>query len=174
MDKTSYRLAQINAYGTKERNEQQAKQNALLQEIADYENKIHELQPRIAKLIKTANACIENGISIANRKKDKYEDNDFLADMGSHKLGFYWFPCRYDTPLDYVGCQGGGWAGDYVFKTNGFDIIYERQYEPCKLFRQKQEPVEKKYKRCATKWTVEHFDEFESKFYAYVDKVLNA
>ena len=106
MDKTSYRLTQISAYGAKERNEQQAKQKALLQEITDYENKIRELQPRIAKLIETANACIENGISIANRKKDKYEDNDFLADMGSHKLGFYKSERKKDTmPLGwYMNC----------------------------------------------------------------------
>lgn len=111
---------------------------------------------RIQELIATANACVEHGIKIDHdRINDRdYEHNYFITDACSHILGFeYLYGC---TTIKRIGKRGGGCCHFNIF-TDGITIEATGTDRLWALER-----------------FVEAFDEFETKFYEYVDRVCKS
>ena len=112
---------------------------------------------RIQQLIDTANACVAHGIKFwhdyANDRG--YDHNYFRTDGCSHILGFEFNPYRPST-ITRIGKEGGGCCHFDVY-TDGKSIMATGADRLWALER-----------------FVEVFDEFETKFYAYVDKVCQS
>ena len=109
---------------------------------------------RIQQLIDTANACVKHGIkfwhdSVNNRK---YDGNYFVTDGCCHILGFEFNRHRPST-ITRIGKEGGGCCHFNVF-TDGKTI---EATGDGRLW--------------ALEEFVKRFDEFETKFYAYIDKI---
>ena len=112
---------------------------------------------RIQQLIDTANACVEHGINfyhfyVSNRA---YDHNYFITDGCSHILGFEFNP-HHPSTITRIGKEGGGCCHFDVY-TDGKTITATGSDRLWALER-----------------FVEEFDEFETKFYAYVDKVCKS
>lgn len=134
---------------------------------------IKTLKPRIAELINVANACLENGIEINAEHNhghshwlDKWEHGTFCTNCITHKIGFVWQynNHRFINQIETMGIDGGGANGEHYLRTNGDYVVSRigRGYnDKC------QEPDLYQLKRF-----VETFDEFETEFYKYVDKVV--
>lgn len=112
---------------------------------------------RIQQLIDTANACVEHGIAIChNDINDRnYDRNYFITDGCSHILGFE-FNRYHPSTITRIGKEGGGCCHFDVY-TDGKTVTATGSDRLWALER-----------------FVEAFDEFETKFYAYVDKVCKS
>ena len=112
---------------------------------------------RIQELIETANACVEHGVPICHSYINgrNYDDDYFRTDGCSHILGFEFNHC-HPSPITRIGKEGGGYDHYNVF-TDGKTITATGDDRLWALER-----------------FVEKFDEFETKFYAYVDKVCQS
>lgn len=112
---------------------------------------------RIQQLIDTANACISYGIPICHDYINgrNYDDNYFRTDGCSHILGFEFNP-HHPSTITRIGKEGGGYDHYNVY-TDGKTITATGDDRLWALER-----------------FVEKFDEFETKFYAYVDKVCKS
>lgn len=112
---------------------------------------------RIKDLIDTANACLENNIKFwHDRANDRnYDHNYFVTDACSHILGF---ECNRYKPskITRIGKEGGGCCHFDVY-TDGITIAATGSDCLWALER-----------------FVESFDKFETKFYAYVDRVCQS
>lgn len=112
---------------------------------------------RIQELIETANACVEHGIPIDHdhiNDRD-YDHNYFITDGCSHILGFE-FNRHRPSVITRIGKEGGGCCHFNVY-TDGKTLVATGDDRLWALGR-----------------FVEAFDEFETKFYAYVDKVCKS
>lgn len=112
---------------------------------------------RIQQLIDTANACIEHGIEFYHyfSSDRNYDRGYFRTDGCSHILGFEFNP-YHPTTITRIGKEGGGCC-HYDVYTDGNTIMATGDDRLWALEK-----------------FVETFDEFESKFYAYVDKVCQS
>lgn len=112
---------------------------------------------RIQQLIDTANACVQHGIPICydTINNRDYEHNYFITDGCSHILGFE-FNRYHPSTITRIGKEGGGYCHFDVF-TDGKTISATGDDRLWALER-----------------FVESFDQFETKFYAYVDKVCKS
>lgn len=112
---------------------------------------------RIHQLIDTANACVEHGIKFWHtRTNDRdYDGNHFITDGWCHILGFEFNHCHPST-ITRIGKEGGG-ACHYDVFTDGKTISATGEDRLWALER-----------------FVEKFDEFEIKFYAYVDRICQS
>lgn len=112
---------------------------------------------RIKELIDTANACVEHGVPICYDTINyrDYDHNYFITDGCSHILGFEFNRCHPST-ITRIGKEGGGCCHFNVY-TDGKTITATGNDRLWALER-----------------FVEAFDEFETKFYAYVDKVCQS
>lgn len=112
---------------------------------------------RIQQLIDTANACVKNGIKFYHNGTSgcNYDGNHFITDAWCHILGFEFNKC-HPTTITRIGKMGGG-ACDFDIYTDGKTITATGG---SRLWALEQ--------------FVDSFDEFESKFYAYVDKICKS
>ena len=58
------RIDNIKNFAQKKVDEQAAKENSIIQQTAEYKQKILSLKPRIDELLKVGNACLEYGIEL--------------------------------------------------------------------------------------------------------------
>lgn len=89
---------------------------------------IQALQPRIAELIETANACFENNLSIGwegNAKPiyGKWDVCGFTADSTYHRVGFIVTHPNGKKSTANIGILAGGAWGEWNFATNGDDVV---------------------------------------------------
>ena len=112
---------------------------------------------RIQQLIDTANACAKHGIKFYHGSTSgcNYDGNHFVTDAWCHILGFEFNKHRPST-ITRIGKMGGGCC-DFDVYTDGQTITATGN---SRLW--------------ALEEFVKSFDEFETKFYAYVDKVCQS
>ena len=151
------RVDNIAKFAQKKEMEKIAKEKAITQQFEDYKAQIRAFKPRIDELLVVGNACLEHGIPLETQSSDQsYKTHQFVSNGWSHLNGFikeYDQNTRQPLPFTKVGKIGGGWD-DYTLKTDGVHIQISGSDA---LF--------------ALKRFVEGFDEFETEFYKYVDKV---
>ena len=149
-------------------NKEREKQN----QMEKYIEQIKVLRPRIEELIEVANACLENGIEINKTHMndsyyDKWEHGTFCTNCITHKIGFVWQykNNKFINKIETMGIDGGGANGEHYLRTDGSFVVSRvgRGYDDkCK------EPDSYQLKRF-----IETFDDFETAFYKYVDKIVN-
>ena len=112
---------------------------------------------RINQLIDTANACVKHGIKFYTNSANRchYDDGHFVTDSWCHSLGFEFNHCR-PSVITRIGKMGGG-ACNFDVYTDGKTITATGSDRLWALSR-----------------FVEDFNEFETKFYAYVDKICQS
>lgn len=112
---------------------------------------------RIQQLIDTANACVKHGIKFWNDSANyrDYDGRHFVTDGWCHILGFE-FNRHNPSSITRIGKAGGG-ACHYDVFTDGKTIHATGEDRLWALEK-----------------FVETFDEFETKFYAYVDKICQS
>lgn len=129
---------------------------------------VRGLKPRIAELIKTANACFENDIPIgwegnAKTLYGKWDVCGFTADSTYHRVGFIVTRSNDKKTTAEMGILAGGACGSWNFATNGEDVV------AYKFSQQFDAPLIKHLQQF-----VEDFDDFEKYFYAYVDEITGS
>lgn len=143
------RLDNIKNYKAKVDAEEMAKANEKEIRIEKYKETIRSFKSRIDELLEVGKACYENGIALSGSRyggHESYDTHQFFTNGWSHLTGFY------GTEFKYVGKAGGG-ACNWDLKTDGIRIIvYGDEERVLKMF-------------------VEQFEQFETEFYKYVDKV---
>ena len=101
---------------------------------------IHELQPRIQKLLLLANAMKENGIAFPekNEMKNFGYPSDALAESFYHGVGFMGRQegenAFRNNPILHVGFYNGGACGKFNFYTDGNEV-FELHEDWSKLAR---------------------------------------
>lgn len=126
---------------------------------------IQALKPRIAELIETAQACVENGIYLFGNENSRtgnvWHKIGFIADHTYHKTGFL---RSADEKKEFVcmGILAGGACGNWNFATDG-DVVRDYYRDET------QEPSLEHLQQF-----VDEFDDFEETFYAYVDKITGS
>jgi len=154
--KVANRIDNISKYAKKREEDQIAKENASLERIEQYKQRIRELKPRIDELLKVGNACLEYGIPLTGKAwggHEGYDTHQFFTNSWSHLVGFVAeFKNGKQNLLTKVGKAGGG-ACNFNLITDGETINVSGNVE------------------YVLKAFVDDFDEFETEFYKYVDKV---
>lgn len=123
---------------------------------------IKELGGRIEELIKTENSCLENGVLVTKTcclANDRWEKGEFFTNSVSHKIGFA-EKIVLGTVLnevEYMGIDGSGANGKHYLRTDGKAVFCASGEKPD-IYQMKQ--------------FLASFNEFESAFYAYVDKIV--
>ena len=124
--------------------------------IERYKAEIRALKPRIDELLTVGNACVQHNIPIdAMSGYYGYDNHQFVSEGIRHLVGFIRERdqnTRAVLPFTKVGKIGGG-ACDWNLKTDGENIIVDGDIE------------------YVLKAFLDKFDEFETEFYKYVDKV---
>lgn len=143
------RLDNIKNYKAKLEAEEVAKANEKEIRIEQYKKIIRSFKPRIDELLKIGKACYESGIELSGSSwggHEGYDTHQFFTNGWSHLTGFY------GTEFRYLGKAGGG-ACNWNLYTDGDKIVTKGDEE--RVF----------------KMFIEQFDEFETEFYKYVDRV---
>ncbi len=162
------RIERIKSYSTIIKKEETEQTKAKLNLKSELISNIQALQPRIEKIIYTANVCYDNGIDVENSGSSIYCDYDggyekgqFLTEGIYHRVGIV-----KQHPYECMGITNGGACGIYDFRTNGIDVFslknnnskdnatYEPQIKDMQNF-------------------LNNFDVFEKAFYEYIDKTLD-
>lgn len=152
------RVNNIAKFAQKRDEEKVAKEVALMQRIEDYKKQIRALKPRIDELLEVGNACLEHGIELTGKAwggHEGYDTHQFISNGWSHITGFireYDQTTRKTLPFTKVGKIGGG-ACDWNLTTDGVKINVSGDISYI------------------LKRFLDEFDEFETEFYKYVDKV---
>lgn len=152
------RVDSIANFAQKRDAEKMKKEMELIRRIEDYKAQIKALKPRIDELIIVGNACVEHGIPLSGKEwggHEGYDTHQFFSNSWSHLCGFI-YECDKETrkplPITKVGKLGGG-ACDWNLITDGVEINVSGDIaHVLRMF-------------------LEQFDEFETEFYKYVDKV---
>lgn len=153
------RVDNITRFAQKKAEEKIAKENETMRQIEAYKEKIKSFKHRIDELIKVGNACLEHDISLEGRAfggHEGYDTHQFITNGWSHLLGFvkvYNRETRKIMPFTRLGIEGGG-ACYFNLETDG-EVVEVSGSETLYVL--------KKF--------IERFDEFETEFYKYVDKV---
>lgn len=149
---TTNRINNVKKFAQKKEEEKINNEMKIKKQIEEYKRNIKLLKPRIDELIEVGNACLEHGIKLTGKDwggHEGYDTHQFFTNSWSHLLGFV-----YDkNEINCLGIFGGGFC-DYHLKTDG-DFI----------------EVEGRSVLYVLKRFVNEFDEFETEFYKYVDKV---
>lgn len=153
------RIDNIAKFARKKEMERIIKETTVTHQIEEYKEKIKSFKPRIDELIAVGNACLEHDIPLKGNGfgcREAYDTNQFITNGWSHLLGFVYVydqSTRKPFPFTKLGIMGGGCC-DFDLRTDGVtvdvsgkDILY----------------VLKRF--------VDEFDEFETEFYKYVDRV---
>ena len=147
------RVDNIIKFANKRDIEQTQKKEDTLNRIEEYKAHIKTLKPRIDELLKVGNACLVYGIELNGSSwggHEGYDTHQFFSNSWSHLVGF--ISDGKDKPITKVGKRGGG-ACNWELETNGIDIEVSGNIERV------------------LKYFIDEFDEFETEFYKYVDKV---
>ena len=147
------RVDNIKKFANKRDIEQTQKKEDTLNRIEEYKAHIKTLKPRIDALLKVGNACLVYGIELNGStwgRHEGYDTHQFFSNSWSHLVGF--INDGKDKPVTKVGKRGGG-ACNWELETNGIDIEVSGNIERV------------------LKYFIDEFDEFETEFYKYVDKV---
>lgn len=134
--------------------------------IGDLANGIKALTPRIKELITVGVALLANNIPFGKVGGRLGEDEEFITNGITHKLGFFFKYAKDNSPLLGIGIKGGGCDGhDLAVNADGEVIIninpyakvynYDGYYDYCRKYKQ----------------FIKDFDEFESKVYQYVENL---
>ena len=119
------------------------------------------------ELIDVANACVENNINIDTyhkaliRNDDEWEKGTFVTNSISHKIGFV---TQGKQKITYMGINAGGACGRWDFRTNG-DCVVATDEDNSHI------TTKPSLSQC--KEFLNEFDEFETAFYNYVDKIIH-
>lgn len=156
MNSNQERLNNIRKYKQKQEEKERMEELKKENDREYFLEKVQELNERISDLLDTAIMCKECGISLTCSYKRTYKNNDFIADRITHKLGFV--SDFKNGEYNGIGVLGGGYynydlmiiKSDNQFKVieTGDDIQYARNT------------------------FIKHFEDFETMFYAYVDRVV--
>lgn len=151
------RIDNIANFAQEREEDQVAKEIAALQRIENYKKQIVALKPRIDEIIEVGNACLKHDIPLTGSAwggHEGYDTHQFMTNSWSHLLGFVdaWENGK-KKPITQLGIKGGGYCY-YNLETDGITV---------NVSGSETEHVLKRF--------VEEFDEFESEFYKYVDKV---
>ena len=147
------RIDNIAKFAQKREEAQISNEQLRLQQIVEYKDKIKALKPRIDELLEVGNACLEYNIPLEGYAwggREGYDTHQFITNSWSHLLGFVQKRKKSFTKL---GIQGDG-ACDYELETDGITVNVSGRDVLWVLKR-----------------FVNEFDEFETEFYKYVDKV---
>ena len=142
--------------------ENENRTNALIKQI-------QVLKPRIDELLETANVCAENGIDLDVYRSsyfqsvDSRENGTFVTNGVSHHVGFI-SPHLTEKKFKYLGIEAGGSLGNLDFRTNGDKVFSEEENNFGKISAPLIHHMEK---------FLNGFDEFESAFYNYIDKLID-
>lgn len=129
-------------------------------ETKELKQKIHDLQPRIAKVILLGNYAEGNGIKLNNSGgccREGYDTGYFYTNSWSHLVGFV---KDESGEIVKMGIAKGGACGDINFYTDGTDI-----YGYDTRTKTEVEPLFYDMKRF-----VEAFDDFETALFEYIEK----
>lgn len=162
-DGFSTRLERLGAYKANEKMLADAAEQKRLDEASGLVQQIQALKPRIDELLAVGNACLESGIPMDGSDQygnEGYNTHQFFTNSWSHLVGFVGNGPNNAGGIEYLGINAGGACGKWNFRTNGVDIFEQSGTEV-------QGPQIGHMKRF-----VKEFDEFESAFYAYVDKMI--
>lgn len=156
-------MAKIANAREKATNEEEAKRNQFLAKCAAVRKRFRALAPRIKDLIEVAQEMQRNGFTLGKMKGYPTAFPEFETDWWYHKLGFF---CtlkntrpRQRVNAYAIGFMGGGACGrDFIVNEDGevLDGIYEK---------------EGTWKLPEIKRFFEQFDDFERRFYAYVESL---
>lgn len=145
--------------------QQRAIEHTKAMTIANLENGIKALAPRIKELIAVAEALLENNIPFG-RVSGWDNDEEFITNGITHELGFFFKYGKDNSPLLGIGIKGGG--------CDGHDLAVNAEGE----FVKNIDPYKKGYNyngyydyRSKYKKFINDFDEFENKVYQYVDNL---
>lgn len=154
---TENRIGSIKNFAENRDREIAEKERMRLNRIEELKQIILSYGDRIINLIDTANACVENGIKIYYDSPNycNYDHNHFVTDGWCHQLGFD-FNYHCPSKITRIGKRGGGCCDFNVF-TDGRVVTTNGGADTLRALEN----------------FVAKFDEFESKFYAYVDKICN-
>lgn len=144
------RIDNITNFAKRKEEERVKDETDRLNRIEEYKSKIRELKPRIDELIEVGNACKKHGISLTGSSwggHEGYDTHQFFSNSWSHLVGFIG-----GRTIKEVGKIGGG-ACDWNLTTDGVNINVSGNVE------------------YVLKAFLDNFDEFETEFYNYVDKV---
>ena len=162
------RIDNIVKFAQKREEEKMTKEQELKQELDGCKTEIAKLKPRIDELISVANACIENGIDIDGyrrgfgRSYDTWGNGTFVTNSISHKVGFVF---TRQNKITLMGINAGGACGRWDFRTNGENTFSANEDDSTHT----KEPL---LHHC--KEFLEKFDEFETAFYNYIDKITQS
>ena len=153
------RVDNIAKFAQKRDEDKTAKEMAVIRQIEELKEKIITFKTRIEELLKVGNACLEYNIPLEGKdwkSHEGYDTNQFITNGWSHLLGFvnkYDQDTRKRLPFTTLGIAGGGSCW-YNLETDGVtvDVSGKDTLHVLKRF-------------------VDEFDEFETEFYKYVDKV---
>ena len=146
--------------------QQRAIECGKIKTIADLENGIRELTPRIKELITVGVALLSNDIPFGKVNNGWERHEEFITNGITHELGFFFQFGKDNSPLLGIGIKGGGCDGhDLAVNTNGEFVKaidpyakvynYDGYYDYCRKCKQ----------------FINDFDEFESKVYQYVENL---
>ena len=123
---------------------------------------VRSLRPRIEALIATANCCVANGIEINRYGQsheihlDSWKLGTFVSNNKSHRVGFY----GGNPPISAMGIVG---TGGMDFFTDGIRAVgIDCHCDTCKPLMEH------------LRGFVDNFPAFETAFYEYVDKIVEA
>lgn len=162
------RIERIKNYSTITKKELEKKKQAQEKLKNELISNIQALQPRIEKIIYTANTCYDNGIDVENcgsniyRNYDGgYEKGQFLTEGIYHRVGIV-----RQHPYECMGIDNGGVCGIYDFRTNGMEVysLNNNDNKDNATYEPRIEDMQK---------FLNFFDVFEKAFYEYIDKTLD-
>lgn len=174
------RIEKINAIGQKIVNAELAKKQAKFNRIKSCEEKIKSLAPRISELMDIANALSANNIPIGKLYSQTIRYNaKFISEGIDHRLGFVIeYSPRSMHAMDPTGAKvigfgiiGGGWyGGNLVIGKDGDIIKGGLEFDESMIHLKDDEPYKyvelEKMER-----VIKGFDEFERRFFEYVDNL---
>ena len=149
---TMNRINNIKKFAQKKEEEKINNEMKIEKQIEEYKRNIRLLKPRIDELINVGNACRKYGIKLTGNTwggHEGYDTHQFMTNSWSHLLGFVH---NGNNDFNCLGIFGGG-ACNYNLKTDGNFIEVEGNV----LY------ILKRF--------INEFNEFETEFYNYVDKV---
>lgn len=148
------RMRMIDAKKKRDEEKELAELEKYEMEYEDCIKKIQGLRNRIADILKLANYAMDNEISLKyhDALHGNYDNGDFFSNYWSHRLGL--------KDKEHLGYTMGGACGNIDFYTDGIDT-YGYDTSNKKRVSPKMEHM---------KSFLRGFDEFEKKFYEYIDK----
>jgi len=165
--KASHRLDALRNFKDNDDLIKQAEADKKQAQINTLISRIQALEPRIRELITTGNACLKSNIPLTGKAsfgmREDYDTNQFFTNSWSHLVGFAGNPHQQSSQIKYLGINGGGACGVYHFRTDGINVFSVHERDLHDHLTPSIGHMERFLSR---------FDDFETAFYAYVDKTI--